>query len=280
MKDLSLQDRVYNLQLVSKKTENHRSVFDINKVTVGESLLTIAGPCRVENIEQAHKIASHLSSKGVKFFRAGAFKPCTFPNADTGLGKQGLDILKEIKENYGMGIVTEAMSMDQVSPVAEVADIIQVGARNMQNYNLLQTIAQTGKPVLLKRHPGATLRDFLGAAEWVMANGSNKVILCDRGINSFATHDVNSRWLADITMIPAVRKYSHLPIIIDPSHACGIREFVPSIAKASVAAGADGTIIEVHYDPDKSVSDPLQAIDFKTFDLLNEDMHQIRAAIT
>ena len=219
-------------------------------------MLTIAGPCRVESRDQVFKIASHLKSLGVNFFRAGAFKPCTFPNANTGLGNEGLDILQEVKEGLKISIVTEAMSIDQVPDVAAVADIIQVGARNMQNYNLLEKIASFGLPVLLKRHPGASLRDFLGAAEWVMANGSEKVILCERGVNSFATHDVNSRWLTDLTVVPAVRKYSHLPIIIDPSHACGVREFVPSISKASIASGADGTIIEVHYDPDNSVSDP------------------------
>ncbi len=280
MKDITLKDQENNLKLVSKLHETHRSIFEINGTQVGKDLLTIAGPCRVESRDQVFKIASYLKSLGVNFFRAGAFKPCTFPNANTGLGKEGLDILQEVREELNVSIVTEAMSIDQVPDVARVADIIQVGARNMQNYNLLEKIAESGVPVLLKRHPGASLRDFLGAAEWVMANGSHKVILCERGVNSFATHDANSRWVTDITVVPAVRKYSHLPIIIDPSHACGIREFVPSISKASIAAGADGTIIEVHYDPDSSVSDPLQAIDFNTFDLLHEKMHQIRKAIT
>ena len=280
MKDITLKDQENNLKLVSKLHSTHRSTFDINGTQVGKDLLTIAGPCRVESRDQVFKIASYLKSLGVNFFRAGAFKPCTFPNANTGLGKEGLNILQEVKEELGVAVVTEAMSIDQVSDVAEVADIIQVGARNMQNYNLLQKIAESGVPVLLKRHPGASLRDFLGAAEWVMANGSHKVILCERGVNSFATHDVNSRWLTDLTIVPAVRKYSHLPVVIDPSHACGIREFVPSISKASIASGADGTIIEVHYDPDNSASDPLQAVDFETFTKLYKDMNKIREVLT
>ena len=276
MKDISLKDQEKNLKLVSKKHPEHKSTFKIRDVEVGKDLLTIAGPCRVESYEQSYKIASYLKSLGINFFRAGAFKPCTFPHANTGLKDEGLEILSRIKKELDICIVTEAMDIRDLPKVAEVADIFQMGARNMQNYNLLAEVAKLGLPVLLKRHPGATLRDFLGAAEWLLANGTDKVVLCERGINTFATHDVNSRWLADLTIVPAVRKYSHLPIIIDPSHACGIREYVPSIAKASIAAGADGTIIEVHYDPPNSVSDPLQALGFNTFEELYYNMVNIK----
>jgi 3-deoxy-7-phosphoheptulonate synthase len=171
------------------------------------------------------------------------------------------------------------MDIRDIKKIEPATDIFQIGARNMQNYNLLAEVAQLGMPVMLKRHPGATLRDFLGASEWLLANGTEKVILCERGVNAFATHDENARWLTDLTIIPAVRKYSHLPIIIDPSHACGISDYVPSIAQAAVAAGADGTIVEVHYDPPNSVSDPLQALDYDTYTKLYTNMVKIRNTI-
>jgi len=223
----------------------------------------IAGPCRVETFNQMWSIACQLRQLDIKYMRAGVYKPCTFPYASPGLGKEGLKIIEQIKDGFDLKIVTEIMHSSQLSDI-DLIDVIQVGARNMQNYNLLVDIAQTQKPILLKRHPGASLRDFLGSAEWIMAQGNKKVILCERGVCMPYTHHPLSRWALDISIIPAVKKYTKLPIFIDPSHSAGVRDFVPSLSKASIAAGADGLIIEVHPDPDKSQSDSAQTIDFET----------------
>jgi 3-deoxy-7-phosphoheptulonate synthase len=252
---ISDQDIKDNLKLVT----NIKNPIKIPKP------LIIGGPCRVESIEQMTSVARMLVKNGIEYMKAGIYKPCTFPYANQGLGYEGLKILEQIKAEFNLKFVTEIMHSYQLIDIG-VIDIIQVGARNMQNYNLLVDIARANKPVLLKRHPGSSLRDFLGAAEWIMAQGNDQVILCERGVCMPYTHSPKARWALDISIIPAVKQYTRLPIIIDPSHAAGVREFVPALSKAAIAAGADGLIIETHPEPEKSLSDAVQTIDFKTFE--------------
>jgi len=276
MKDVSENDIKHNLKFVAKKRDDHRSKIKIGKDIVGgETPVIFAGPCRVESLEQMRIIAKTMRKNNLQLTRFGVYKPCTFPYADTGMGLEGLKIIKKIKEEFDVLSVTEIMSINQINEAIDYVDVIQVGARNMQNYNLLAEFGKTKKPILLKRHPGTSLRDFLGSAEWIMAHGNEKVILCERGVTIPYTHDVNARWALDITIVPAIRKYTHLPIVIDPSHSAGIREFVPSLSRASIAAGADGLAVEFHPEPDKSHSDPLQAINLKTFDKLVQDTYKI-----
>ncbi len=280
MKDISQDDLKNKLKLVAKKSKNHKSRIVIgDKVIGGEKPTIIAGPCRVESMEQMTKIAESLKKNNIDFLRAGVYKPCTFPYANAGMGLEGLKILQKIKKKYDLNTVTEIMNSSQIKEAVDYIDIIQIGARNMQNYDFLVDIAETGKPILLKRHPGASLREFLGAAEWLMAHGNEKVILCERGVAVPYTHDPNARWALDITVVPAVKRYTHLPIILDPSHSAGVRDYVPSLSRAAIAAGADGLLIEIHPEPDKAHSDSLQHIDLRTFEELVADLNAIHKSI-
>ena len=280
MKDVSESDIKNNLKLVSKRKGKDKTIIKIKGFEIGGNKITVmAGPCRVENEKQIMEIAKFVKERGCSILRGGAYKPCTFPYASTGMGEKGLELLKKAGDKYGLIVVSEVMDIRLVNKVAEHVDILQIGARNMQNYNLLEEVGKTKKPVLLKRHPGASLRDFLGAAEWLMYSGSEKVILCERGVAVPYTHDKDARWAVDLTIIPAIKKYTHLPIVIDPSHGGGTRDFVPALSRASIAAGADGLIIEIHPNPDKSESDPLQTIDFNTFSRLMGELRKIAKAI-
>lgn len=223
----------------------------------GKELTIIAGPCSVENRDQLFRVAEALSKLGVKFLRGGAYKPRSSPYAFRGLEEEGLRLLDDVKKEFGMGIVTEVLSPDTLPLVAEVADIIQIGARNMQNFILLDEVGKLKTPVLLKRGLAATVEDLLLSAEYILAQGNFNVILCERGIRTFETSTRNT---LDLNAIPVVKKHSHLPILVDPSHGIGIRDKVTPMALAGVAAGADGIIIEVHHDPDKALSDGLQTI--------------------
>lgn len=236
----------------------------------GKELAIIAGPCSIENHDQAFKVAERIAKQGVKFLRGGAYKPRTSPYAFQGLGLEGLKIMAEIREAYGLRIVTEAVDNETLDLVEEYADMIQIGARNMQNYSLLKRAGRSKKPVLLKRGISATLEEFLMAAEYILSEGNYEVVLCERGVRTFADHTRNT---LDLSVVPAVQRLSHLPILVDPSHGTGKRNKVTPLSRAAVAVGADGLIIEVHHDPDRALSDGQQSIYPDQFDEL---MRQVR----
>jgi 3-deoxy-7-phosphoheptulonate synthase len=243
------------------------------QTTIGPGTFTlIAGPCSVENEEMIHRTADFLLKHGVRLMRAGAYKPRTSPYAFQGMGREGLEILARVREQTGIGIVTELMDTDNADAVEEVADIIQIGTRNMQNFSLLRRVSRATKPVLLKRGMSATLEEWLMAAEYVMAGGNYNVILCERGVRTFSDHSRNT---LDLSVIPPVKHLSHLPILVDPSHGTGRRDYVPPMALASLAGGADGLLIEVHPDPDHAVSDGAQSLTFASFEKLLESLKRL-----
>ncbi len=245
-------------KLISKALRPEKSVIKVGNATIGgDELAMIAGPCAVESPEQVFEVAEIVAKSGAKFFRGGAFKPRTSPYAFQGKGEEGLKILAEVREQFGLNIVTEAMDEHGVDLVEKYGDCIQIGARNMQNFSLLKYVGKTRKPVLLKRGMSATLDEFLLAAEYIMAEGNYDVILCERGIRTFGTHARNT---LDLSIVPAVHQISHLPIIVDPSHATGRNYMVNPMAKAGVAVGADGLIIEVHPCPEEALCDGAQAM--------------------
>ncbi|MEQ1921735.1 MAG: 3-deoxy-7-phosphoheptulonate synthase [Pyrinomonadaceae bacterium] len=245
-------------KLISKELRPEKSVIKVGNATVGGSeLAIIAGPCALENHDQVFAAAEAVAESGARFFRGGAFKPRTSPYAFQGLGVDGLKMLAEVRDQYGLNIVTEAMDEHGVDAVAEYGDCIQIGARNMQNFSLLRYAGQTKKPVLLKRGLSATLDELLLAAEYIMAEGNYDVILCERGIRTFADHARNT---IDLSIVPAVHRLTHLPIIVDPSHGTGHNYMVTPLARAGVAVGADGLIIEVHPRPEQALCDGAQAL--------------------
>ncbi len=255
-------------KLASREMHEADTIVSLPTTAIGpKSITMIAGPCSVENEAMILRTAEHLMSRGVKLMRAGAFKPRTSPYSFQGMGLEGLQILARAKRQTGIGIVTELMDVEHADAVEEVADIIQIGTRNMQNFSLLKRVGLARKPVLLKRGLSATLEEWLMAAEYVMAGGNYNVILCERGIRTFCDHNRNT---LDLAVIPPAKKLSHLPIMVDPSHGTGKREFVPPMALAAIAAGADGLLVEVHPDPDHAQSDGAQTLDFAAFDKLME----------
>lgn len=245
-------------ELGFKKYPKQKTKIIIDDFIVGEDFLMIAGLCSVEDEEITLRIAEQIAQLGIKFFRAGAFKPRSSPYSFQGLENKGLEILAEVKKQTGLKIVTEVISCEVVEAVAEVADILQVGTRNMNNTSLLKKLGKQHKPVLLKRGMAATLNEFLMAAEYILSGGNEKVILCERGIRTFDNH---CRFTLDIAAIPSLHLLTHLPVIVDPSHASGRRELVIPLSKAAVAVSVDGLIIEVHDCPDKAYSDRDQTID-------------------
>ncbi|MCI1944862.1 3-deoxy-7-phosphoheptulonate synthase [Clostridium luticellarii] len=242
----------------------------------GNELAVIAGPCSVESEEQIVSIARDVKKSGAKFLRGGAFKPRTSPYSFQGLRVRGLELLKIAREETGLPIVTEIMSTDMIDRFVEDVDIIQVGARNMQNFELLKQLGKTRKPILLKRGISATIQELLMSAEYIMAGGNENVILCERGIRTFETYTRNT---LDLSAIPAIKKLSHLPIVVDPSHAAGIWWMVEPLAKAAVAVGADGLMIEVHNDPANAKCDGQQSIKPKAFRKLMGDIDKIMNAV-
>ncbi len=245
-------------KLISKALRPEKSVIKVGNATIGgNELAMIAGPCAVESEKQVFEAAEIVAKSGAKFFRGGAFKPRTSPYAFQGKGEDGLKILAQVREQFGLNIVTEAMDEHGVDLVEKYGDCIQIGARNMQNFSLLKYVGKTRKPVLLKRGMSATLDEFLLAAEYIMAEGNYDVILCERGIRTFGTHARNT---LDLSIVPAVHKLTHLPIIVDPSHATGRNYMVAPMTKAGVAVGADGVIIEVHPCPEEALCDGAQAM--------------------
>ena len=223
----------------------------------GRNLAIVAGPCAIESREQAFAIAETVAAEGAQFFRGGAYKPRTSPYAFQGLGLDALKIMAEIRERYGLRIITEAIDNETLELVAEWADVVQIGARNMQNFSLLKHAGHLRKPILLKRGMSATLDEFLMAAEYVMSEGNYEVILCERGVRTFADHTRNT---LDLSIVPAVQRLSHLPILVDPSHGTGKRNKVLPMARAAIAVGADGVLVEVHHQPEKALSDGPQSI--------------------
>ncbi|HET7103155.1 MAG TPA: 3-deoxy-7-phosphoheptulonate synthase [Terracidiphilus sp.] len=223
----------------------------------GQSLAIIAGPCSIESREQAMAIAGQVAAAGAQFYRGGAYKPRTSPYAFQGLGVEALHIMAEIRDRFGMRIVTEAIDNETLDLVAEWADVVQIGARNMQNFSLLKHAGRLRKPVLLKRGLSATLDEFLMAAEYIMSEGNYQVILCERGVRTFTDHTRNT---LDLSIVPSVQKVSHLPIIVDPSHGTGARDKVLPMARGAVAVGADGVMVEVHHQPENALSDGPQSI--------------------
>jgi len=266
-------------KLVSREVKDDKTVvrFPHADASVGGSeVAVIAGPCAIESREQAFAAAERIARAGAKFFRGGAYKPRTSPYAFQGLGEEGLRIMAEVRDQFGLAIVTEAVDNESLDLVEKYADVIQIGARNMQNFSLLKRAGRARKPVLLKRGMSATLDEFLMAAEYIMSEGNYQVILCERGVRTFADHTRNT---LDLSVVPAVQRLSHLPIIVDPSHGTGKRNKVTPLSRAAVAVGADGLIVEVHPDPEKAMSDGAQSLFPDQFDQLMHEVRQIAAVL-
>ena len=266
-------------KLVSRdfKDDNTSIRFQGTDATIGGSELAImAGPCAIENRGQAFAVAERVHRAGAQFFRGGAYKPRTSPYSFQGLGEDGLRIMAEVREQFGMRIVTEAIDHESLELVEEYADVIQLGARNMQNFSLLKRAGKSRKPVLIKRGMSATLEELLMAAEYILSEGNYNVALCERGVRTFADHTRNT---LDLSIIPAVQRLSHLPILVDPSHGTGKRNKVTPLSRAAVAVGADGLIVEVHNQPDKALSDGMQSLYPDQFDELMAQVRQIAAVV-
>ena len=283
MKDITQDDLAANLTLVAKRNDSHRTLVRVKAHVIGgESFTVIAGPCAVENRDQILEIAERVKAAGAHLLRGGAFKPLTFPYRNARvfeLGEEGLRYLREAGDRTGLPVVTEVMDVRLVPMVAGYADMLQIGARNMQNVPLLEAAATAGKPVLLKRHFGASLRDWLGAAEYLLYHGNASVVLCERGIVAPHTHAATSRFIADLQVVPAAQEQTHLPILVDPSHATFRRRYVAPIARAALAAGADGILIDVHPQPDQAAVDPLQALGYDAFDRLMRQLDAIAPVV-
>ena len=283
MRDITENDIKNNIPLVSKKDKYHSSIVDVSGVKFGgKEIIVIAGPCAIENQEQLMEIAENVKKSGAKMLRGGAFKPLTFPYRNEKMNELrdiGVEYLYQAGKKYNIPTVAEIMDPRHADLFKKI-DLMQIGARNMQNFALLDESAKTKRPVLLKNHPGMGMRDWLGAAEYFPYNGNNNVILCQRGIVVPFTNNVNSRFIPDILSIIQLKKrYSHLPVIFDPSHSTFDREYVPEIAKAAIAAGADGIIIDVHPTPEKALVDPLQALDYESFDKLMKDLKKVAESV-
>ena len=261
-------------KLVSRETRPDSTVVIVGDVKIGAGEPVImAGPCAVESEEQALTIARLVKGSGAKLYRGGAFKPRTSPYSFQGLGLDGLRILDRVRKETGLLIVTEATDSEHLKAVEEYADIVQIGARNMQNYSLLRLVGHISKPVLLKRGFAATVDELLMAAEYIVAEGNSRIILCERGIRTFSD---NTRNTLDLGAIPAIKQLSHLPIIVDPSHAAGRRDLVIPLSRGAIAAGADGLIVEVHHDPAHALSDGAQSLYPAQFDELMKDIARLR----
>jgi 3-deoxy-7-phosphoheptulonate synthase len=260
----SWHDRFAESPDVLKSERRRQTVVPVLDLGIGgDEFITMAGPCSVETESQLLATADHVRRAGARILRGGAFKPRSSPYAFQGLGLEGLKLLAHAREESGLAIVTEVMSEDDVPLVADYADILQIGSRNMENYSLLEAAGRSGRPILLKRGMVATVADFLRSAQCVLDNGNPNLILCERGIRTFETATRNT---FDVAAIALLKQISHLPVIADPSHACGRRELVPALARIAVAAEADGLLVEVHPNPDKAWSDAEQTLDFDAFD--------------
>ncbi len=260
-------------KLASREMHEADTHVKVPQTIIGPGTFTIiAGPCSVENEAMILRTAEFLRGEGINLMRAGAYKPRSSPYAFQGMGQEGLDILVKAREKTGIGVVTELMDTDNADAVEEAADVIQIGTRNMQNFSLLRRVSRARKPVLLKRGMSATLEEWLMAAEYVMAGNNYNVVLCERGVRTFSDHSRNT---LDLSVIPPVKQLSHLPILVDPSHGTGKRDYVPAMALAALAAGADGLLIEVHPEPSKALSDGAQSLDFAGFTKLMASLRNL-----
>jgi 3-deoxy-7-phosphoheptulonate synthase len=267
-----------NAKLAAKSNSSYQSLVQISDhVTFGaEQIIIIGGPCAVESYEQMETVAEILHSCPVQALRGGVYKPRTSPYAFQGMGETGLEILASVRDKYNLPVVTEVMAISQIEVIAAHADMLQVGSRNMQNFDLLKELGQAGKPILLKRGLAATIEEFVMAAEYILSHGNSDVVLCERGIRSF---DNYTRNVLDLGAVAALKQITHLPVIVDPSHAVGRRELVAPLARAAVACGADGLIIECHPVPEKSVSDAQQALSLEEMINLVHTLEPVAAAV-
>ena len=283
MKDISEHDLSANLKLTARRSDDHQTVVQVGDVRFGDgSFAVIAGPCAVESPEQVIDIAHNVRAAGAAMLRGGAYKPLTFPyRTETmfELGEAGVRYLADAGRAAALPTVSEVTDVRRVEQMAEHVDMLQIGARNMQNFPLLEEVARAGRPVLLKRHFGSSLRDWLGAAEYLLYHGNDQVVLCERGIAVPHTHQPTSRFVVDLQVVPAAREATHLPIIVDPSHATFKRSFVAPVSRAALAIGADGIILDVHPVPEKAAVDPLQALSYERFGALMDQLRKIAAAL-
>ena len=283
MKDVSKSDLTNNIPLVALKEGEKTKTVTVAGVEFGGSDFTIiAGPCTVESEEQIVEIAGEVKKRGAKMLRGGAFKPLSFPYRSDSffeLGEIGLEYLNTARKTHNIPVVTELMDVKYLDKLCENVDMIQIGSRNMQNFSLLEEVGRSGFPVLLKRHFGASLRDWLGAAEYLLYYGCKEVVLCERGITAPHTHIETSRFIVDLQVVPAVKEISHLPIIVDPSHSTFKRSYVPHIALAACGVGANGIIIDVHPTPEKAVVDPLNALTYNDFEVLSSKIINVYQSI-
>ncbi len=267
-----------NAKLAAQSHPSHQTIVKLTEKVAfgGKELIIIGGPCTVESLEQMETVAQKLSVAPVQALRGGVYKPRTSPYAFQGMGEEGLKILADVRSHYNIPVVTEVMSISQIEVVAVHADMLQIGSRNMQNFDLLKALGQAGKPILLKRGLAATIEEFVMAAEYILSHGNPNVVLCERGIRSF---DNYTRNVLDLGAVAALKQITHLPVIVDPSHAVGKRELVAPMAKAAVACGADGLIIECHPQPEKSVSDARQALSLEDMVSLIDSLKPVAAAV-
>ncbi|MBD2412355.1 3-deoxy-7-phosphoheptulonate synthase [Nostoc calcicola FACHB-389] len=267
-----------NAKLAAKSHSNHQTIVKLSEKVAfgGEELVIIGGPCTVESWEQMETVAQKLSPASVQALRGGVYKPRTSPYAFQGMGESGLEILAKVRSHYNMPVVTEVMSISQIEAIATHADMLQVGSRNMQNFDLLKALGQAGKPILLKRGLAATIEEFVMAAEYILSHGNPDVVLCERGIRSF---DDYTRNVLDLGAVAALKQITHLPVIVDPSHAVGKRELVAPVARGAIACGADGLIIECHPEPEKSVSDARQALSLEDMVHLVDSLKLVATAV-
>ena len=270
-----VKERLKNLKLVTLR-DNKRSIIKVGKVRIGEGFTVIAGPCSVENKEQLIESAKAVKEFGADMLRGGAFKPRTSPYSFQGLGLEGLKLLESARDETGLPVVTEVLDTRDVSWVSEFADVLQIGARNMQNFSLLKEVGLSDKPVLLKRGMNSTIEEWLNSAEYIMNEGNENIILCERGIRTFETYTRNT---LDLSAIQAIKELSHLPVIVDPSHGTGIPSFVGPMSLASVAAGADGLEIEVHRNPSEALSDRDQALNPGQFMEIMRKVRRLRKCV-
>jgi len=264
-------------KLASRSYKNENTEIKIKDVVIGsDEVIVMAGPCSVENEEQIFKLAEIVSKAGAKILRGGAFKPRTSPYSFQGMGEEGLKLMRKAADKHGLLVITEVMETSHIDLIESYTDILQVGARNMQNFPLLRDLGKTTKPIMLKRGMSATVEELLMSAEYILASGNQEVMLCERGIRTFETYTRNT---FDLSAIPVIHKRSHLPIIADPSHATGLRDKVIPMARAAVAAGADGLMVEVHHEPEKALSDGPQALLPEQFTELMEQVKAIAEVI-
>lgn len=260
-------------KLAARISQGQDTIVEVNGVKFGDKYAgLIAGPCSVESYNQMDKTAEELAKSNLKILRGGAFKPRTSPYAFQGLGEEGLKIIRSVADNHGMAVASEIMDISQLDMFMKYVDIFQIGARNMQNFNLLKEVGKVHRPIILKRGASATYEEWLMSAEYIMASGNNQIILCERGIRTFEKYTRNT---LDLSAIPVIKKLSHLPVIVDPSHATGLRDKVEPMSRAAIAAGGDGLIIEVHHEPDCALCDGAQSLYPSQYEALYQQIKQI-----